>query len=52
MVATKVIKDVKGMIDTNLKQMASIYERFDYKKYNRYDAVSIIQIIYQKKMLK
>ena len=38
--ATKVIKDVKRMIDKNLKQMASIHERFDYNRYNRYDAVS------------
>lgn len=39
--ATKVIKDVKQMIDKNLKEMTSKYERFDYKRYNRYDAVSL-----------
>lgn len=38
--ATKMIKNVKGMIDKNLKQMASMYEPFNFKKYNRYDAVS------------
>ena len=37
--AKKMIKDVKGMIDENLKEMAHGWW-FDYNKYNRYDAVS------------